>query len=249
MSEFYVGYVPKAPAGLRSYLRRIVVLLGVIALAVAGVLVGAQGAFPPAAFEFLEDTTFEGTIEEVPYPALLVSRPGGLGTSRYLLVGVGKHGAEEARGRHGQAVTLRGKLIYRDDQTMIELVTGTIRSTAAAAAAARFEDLGPATLTGEIVDTKCYTGVMNPGQGKVHRECAARCISGGIPPGFLVRTAGGPATVYLLAGASGEPLSKQLLPSVGEPITLSGVVRRSGDTLYLRLEPNQIYPRQRKPPS
>jgi hypothetical protein len=28
------------------------------------------------------------------------------------------------------------------------------------------------TLTGEIVDSKCYLGVMNPGQGKVHRDCA-----------------------------------------------------------------------------
>jgi hypothetical protein len=44
-------------------------------------------------------------------------------------------------------------------------------------------------LRGEIVDTKCYLGVMTPGEDKVHRGCAVRCISRGVPPAFLVRDA------------------------------------------------------------
>ena len=31
-------------------------------------------------------------------------------------------------------------------------------------------DFGEVTLAGEIVDSKCYLGVMNPGNGKVHRD-------------------------------------------------------------------------------
>jgi hypothetical protein len=47
--------------------------------------------------------------------------------------------------------------------------------------------LGTQTLIGEIVDSKCYLGVMNPGALIPHRACAIRCISGGIPPVLLVR--------------------------------------------------------------
>ena len=35
---------------------------------------------------------------------------------------------------------------------------------------------------GEIVDPKCFFGVMKPGEGKPHKDCAIRCILGGIPP-------------------------------------------------------------------
>lgn len=37
------------------------------------------------------------------------------------------------------------------------------------------------TLEDEIIDPKCYFGVI-PGKGKIHRSCAIRCISDGIPP-------------------------------------------------------------------
>jgi len=42
--------------------------------------------------------------------------------------------------------------------------------------------LGTQTLVGEIVDSKCFLGVMNPGQLTTHRACAIRCISGGVRP-------------------------------------------------------------------
>jgi hypothetical protein len=66
------------------------------------------------------------------------------------------------------------------------------------------EVIGTVELPGEIVDTKCYLGAMRPGVGKVHRACAARCLSGGIPPGLLVRDKAGGAFVFMLAGADGE---------------------------------------------
>jgi hypothetical protein len=66
--------------------------------------------------------------------------------------------------------------------------------------------LGTAALTGELVDTKCYFGVMRPATGKVHRGCAVRCLSGGVPPGLLVRDASGNGVVVLLVGGDGGPL-------------------------------------------
>jgi hypothetical protein len=70
---------------------------------------------------------------------------------------------------------------------------------------------------------------MNPGRSKVHRDCAARCISGGIPPALV--TAEG---VDLLAGADGRPLGAEILDLIAETVEVKGVVERTGDTLVLR---------------
>jgi hypothetical protein len=95
--------------------------------------------------------------------------------------------------------------------------------------------VGEVTLTGEIVDSKCYLGVMNPGRTKVHRDCAARCISGGIPPAFV--TADG---FYLLVGGDGRSVRHEVLDWVGETIEVTGTVQRSGETLILRAEPTSF---------
>ena len=62
-------------------------------------------------------------------------------------------------------------------------------------------DLGEHTLRGEIVDIKCYLGVMKPAHGKPHRSCAARCISGGIPPVLMVKDRDGDTNYLLLVSA------------------------------------------------
>ena len=103
-----------------------------------------------------------------------------------MLVAPGKHGADTlVAAFEGKHVRLQGQLIYRDGQTMVEIDPKTITAMEPTEnPALETADLGTATLTGEIVDSKCYLGVMNPGRGKVHRDCAARCLSGGIPPAF-----------------------------------------------------------------
>lgn len=68
------------------------------------------------------------------------------------------------------------------------------------------EGRGKVVLIGELVDTKCYFGVMRPATGKVHRACAVRCLSGGVPPGLLIRDSQDGARVILLTGAGGTPL-------------------------------------------
>jgi hypothetical protein len=115
---------------------------------------------------------------------------------------------------------------------MVEVVPGSVRAMKRGPAVVSVNTLGEETLTGEIVDSKCYLGVMNPGRTKVHRDCAARCISGGIPPAF-VTTDG----FYLLVGGDGRPLQHEVLGWVGETIQVRGEVLRSGETLILRAEP------------
>ena len=93
---------------------------------------------------------------------------------------------------------------------------------------------------GEIIDSKCYFGVMKPGRGKPHRACAARCISGGVPPVLLITDRRGERRYLLLVGANGQALSTELVPLVAEPVEVEGEVVRSGDLWYLRADPAAI---------
>ncbi len=244
MSDFYVGYLPKAPQTLARFVRRIVVGLGLLAVSVALVLVLGQMPFANSAFEFGKLRTFEGAIETRPYPALLVSRPGETEQeekySRYLLVAPGKHGAEDlVAGLAGKRVSLQGQLIYREGGTMVEIAPGSIKllDTGPASQAA-MRDLGAVTVTGEIVDSKCYLGVMNPGQGKVHRDCAARCLSGGIPPIFVTANEG---EQFLLIGPDRNALGRDALREfVAEPLTIRGEMLQRGDSRLLKIDPREL---------
>jgi hypothetical protein len=244
MSDFYVGYLPKAPQTLARFVRRIVVGLGLLAVSVALVLVLGQMPFANSAFEFGKLRTFEGAIETRPYPALLVARPGETEQeqkySRYLLVAPGKHGADNlVAGLDGKQVSLQGQLIYREGGTMVEIAPGSIKLLdAGPAAQAALRDLGPVTVTGEIVDSKCYLGVMNPGQGKVHRDCAARCLSGGIPPIFVTANEG---EQFLLIGPDRNALGRDALREfVAEPLTIQGELLQRGDSRLLKIDPREL---------
>ena len=232
--DFYVGYVPKAPAGLGKIVARIaagVLLAGLIA---GGLLIFGQPPFATSKFEYGEYHDYAGVIEEWPYPMLVTDN------ASFLLVAPGKHGlSDTVKGMQGKHVQLKGSLIERTPDRMIEVAPASIAAGArrSPAASQRIIDLGPVTLRGEIVDTKCYLGVMNPGEHKVHRDCAVRCISGGVPPAFLARDASGDSRVLLLAGEDGRALSRKVLPFVAEPLEISGVLVRTGPTLTLKADP------------
>jgi len=166
--------------------------------------------------------------------------------SGYGLVATGKFGAAElVEGFDGEQVRLLGTLIYRDDRTMIEVADGSI---------AVLDETDPEwrrvfrpplptgegrhTLVGEIVEAKCFLGVMKPGNLKPHRACAVRCISGGIQPVLVVRDAEGLATYYLLVSATGEPVNDAVLDMVAEPVEITGKIVRYADTLVLAADPS-----------
>jgi hypothetical protein len=238
-SEFYVGYVPQAPHRLAEAVRRFA--LGLVALSgiIAAVLVFAQSSFPASTFEFQNYKQFEGVLRERPYPGLLAP-------SEYLLVAPGKHGAADlVRGLDGRTVRLKGSLIYRDGVSMIEVLPSTIEPTGRAPAPdTATVELGNVTLAGEIVDSKCYLGVMNPGAGKVHRDCAARCISGGAPPALIAKDASGAVKMILLSGSHGLTLNRRVLDFVAERVDVSGRLMRSCGMLVIETDPTSIRRRQ-----
>jgi hypothetical protein len=233
MSEFYVGYLARAPERLGRHVFRIVIALGCLALLLALLLAFHQHPFAASTFEYRQYHDYDGAIVESPYP-ILVNRQ-----ARYLLVAPGKHGASElVTGLNLGNVELRGSLIRRGDDKMLEIVPGSIRTTSGQVKLDERVSLGHVSLTGEIVDSKCYLGVMNPGNGKVHRDCAVRCISGGIPPALIVKDMAGTVRTILLTASDGGALSPEVLDMVAEPVQITGQLFQSGSTLILQAAPN-----------
>lgn len=244
--EFYIGWEAKAAPGIGSAVRKAVIGLLILALLVPVVLAISQHTIGVCVFEWGTVKKFSGVLKLQPYPHLLVPRPGATGAqnnfSTYYLVAPFKFGLdrEKLSALDGKTVLLQGTLIYRGNQTMVEALPDSIK-----AAEKQFPllpgmetiALGKQTLTGEIVDSKCFLGVMNPGQLLPHRACAIRCISGGVPPVLLVRQKNGPAIYLLLVSADGKPVNQQVLDLVAEPLQITGEVERQGDLLILRADP------------
>ena len=243
--EFYIGWEAKAAPGIGKAVRRVVVVLLLIALLVPVALAISQRMIEVSVFEWGNIKNLSGIFQATPYPHLLVPRPDNVYKqqqfSTYYLVAPWKFGLkpEIVAALDGKSVTFKGTLIYRGNQTMIEVQPGTIQATNIANTAALPQTiaLGKQTLTGEIVDSKCFLGVMNSGQLTPHRACAIRCISGGVPPVLLVRQKDGPAIYLLLVSADGKPVNKQVLDMVAEPVEITGEVERQGELLILRADP------------
>lgn len=241
--DFYVGWQPRAPRPLARVLRRRALALLALVAAVAATLAWAHTRRPGARFEYGTSVELAGTVVASPFPHLLVERPGATddlpAASSYALVAPFKHGADAlVAGLDGRAVRLRATLAYRDGVVVAEVEPGSLaeepgpRPTGAEPVA-----LGRHTLAGEIVDSKCFFGVMNPGELKPHRACAARCISGGIPPVLCVRDAAGRASYLWLVDARGGPVNAEVLDLVAEPVEVTGEVERRGELLVLFADP------------
>jgi hypothetical protein len=244
--EFYIGWEEKAAPGIGKTVRRAVVGLLLVALLVPLALAVSQGMIGAGVFEWGMLKSFSGIFQAQPYPHLLVPRPGNTDAqpafSTYYLVAQWKFGLPpEAVARFdGKSVTLKGTLIYRGNQTMVETRPDWIQQNekSSTAPVPPTIPLGQQTLVGEIVDSKCYLGVMNPGQLTPHRACAIRCLSGGVPPVLLVRQKDGPPVYLLLVAADGKPVNQQILDLVAEPVQITGEIERQGGLLILRADPS-----------
>lgn len=239
---FYVGWQARAPARYGHFARAAVRWLLAGAVVVAAMLALLQRPFAPAAFEYGTVRSFEGVVRLAPAPHLAVDVPAASERAALLLVAPFKHGAEAlVADFDGRRVRLDGTLIHRGEATMVEVVPGSLQ--------ALDEDGPPAPapvshgvheLRGEIVDSKCWLGVMKPGEGKPHRACASLCIRGGIPPVLVVRAGDGRAETVLLVGPGGRAVNEDVLPFVAEPVAVQGELRRSGALWVLEADPASI---------
>jgi len=244
---FYVGYHPAAPASIAGGIRTAAIGLICLALASGATLAATQDRADPGVFEYGQLRTLHGQIREFPYPSLVVPGSGltdrEAAYTRYLLVAEGKHGAQLlTAGLDGQWADLHGTRIARGDREMLEIAAAGVAITPPAPNVRMGipmpapVSLGRMTLQGEIVDSKCWLGVMKPATGGVHRGCATRCVSGGIPPLLMTTDASGKMAHYLLTDASGRPAGAFYAEFVGRRVELTGEVIQDADLPVLRVE-------------
>jgi hypothetical protein len=233
--DFFVVYRDHDGGANRGWLRSLA-LFGVLAAALLGAgLVAVQSSVATnARFEFGTTREYAGVLVGDPVPLLVAD------DRTYFLVNPLKFEFDpEARASlTGRRVQLRATLIERGDQAMLEVVQGTVEELGPAAAGVvptLGESLGPVRLRGEIVDSKCYLGVMNPGHLKPHRACAINCLRGGIPPVLISRDPSGTTRQTVLVAADGVLLRDWILPWVAEPVELSGTLRRIGPLEILEI--------------
>src|SRR6266516_1919279 len=106
--DFYVGYVPKAPAGLGRIAARIAAGILLADFIAGALLILGQPPFATSKFEYGTYRDYAGVIEEWPYPILVTDN------ASFLLVAPGKHGlSDTVKGMQGKHVQLKGSLIER----------------------------------------------------------------------------------------------------------------------------------------
>lgn len=250
--EFFVGYDPPVPPRLARFVGRVVTGAGALALALAGVLAAGHVPLDGGTFEFGRPRPFSGTVVERPYPVVRLDATEGTnaGASRaVLLVAPGKHGADAVvGGLSGRHVTFTGTRVHRGAWEAIEIdPSSLVTGQAAAVAPVGAESPGRSTgslveLTGEIVDSKCFLGVMVPGAGKTHKDCASLCLRGGIPPAFHVQDRDGRSALLLVTHPSGEPMRGPAVQMAGEALSVTGSVDRHEGWLVLRTDPESWHP-------
>lgn len=212
--------------------------------------VPVPGIWVTASIEATEASEEAGTPARPPFGATAASADTPFTGAFLPLVGSGKYGPDAQLLAAGDRdLKLRGHRIERYGKQLIEVTGEAPLAGKAVAVPGRTPpaqvSLGHQTLRGEIVDSKCWFGVMKPGQGKAHKDCAIRCISGGAPPAFVVRAAG-PAgeertLILLLVAADGGSLARRILDLVAEPVEIEGEVSRLGDQLVLSTDPASIH--------
>ncbi|MEM7363917.1 MAG: hypothetical protein AAF525_07815 [Pseudomonadota bacterium] len=230
---FYVGYLPTPPT-IRKFFLLVIPMLLIVGAGVSWVVSTGQQTVGTGVWDVSAPQTFTGRITMDPYPSLHTS------SGDMLLVSQGKRDASEfVRSHIGEVVSISGFLINRGDWRMLE-VPGTdavsMVTDDGSIPAPNPQPLGQQTLTGEIVDSKCFLGVMKPGSGKIHRACASLCLLGGIPPVLLVKDSAGNHQGYVMVNEDGSSAARELASMVAVPVEVSGQFERRGSLIYMRLQ-------------
>ncbi|MEM9326779.1 MAG: hypothetical protein AAGA85_14030 [Bacteroidota bacterium] len=244
--EFYIGWQDKEPPGYRRAFFRFFALAFTLMLAFAILFVVAERGFVDSYFDYGHLTEMKGRLVLEPVPALITEEHGMKKTVP--LVGFGKFGAEPVvkhfQGQVGgdlsaYEVVLRGTIFRYQDKVWMELTEGeqsVLSYKRGAPLKRQIAQAGAIQLLGEIVDPKCFFGVMNPGSEAVHRSCAIRCISGGVPPLLALRENGEFTDYYFLTDDQLRGIHNQVLPYVGLPMQLSGEVVLYDDWKVLKID-------------
>jgi len=252
-NEFYIGWMANAPKSFAKFIKKYLVALLPVVIALAGLL--ALSKFAAGNFEFGQLTELKGIYFNSPVPCIKVINGKDIwGNVSYMtipLIGYGKHGAdgiitdiekEKNISLNQKEVTLKGTLLYNDGKTLMQIDKNDnpLIKISTAVISPEFlpkkKDLGIQTMKGEIVDPKCFFGVMKPGEGKPHKDCAIRCILGGMPPVLVVRNEKDEANYYLIVGANGEKMNEAVKDFVAEPVSVEAKLVQYDDWIVMYVQ-------------
>jgi len=254
--EFYIGWMPKASVSFVKNSRKVVLVIIIAAIIIALLAAMEQKKFSTANFEFGKLTEVKGIYFNKPVACIKVINGkdifGNLSYVTIPLVGFGKHGAEgviediekeKNISLNQRAISLNGTLLYNDGKLLMQIDSNdkpvtAIGNCAAESLLAAADNLGEQTIKGEIVDPKCYFGVMKPGQGKPHKDCAIRCISGGISPVLRVSNEKNETNYYLIVGANGEKMNEAVKDFVAQPVSIHAKAVKYVDWIVLYVDNN-----------
>lgn len=244
-APFYVGYLP-LPGAARRFLVPWLAANFVLLAAVGVVLAQQQRDPGDGAWDTATPVTYEGVLTLDPYPLLhVMDAEEAEGPLTVIPIEMAKLGSQERLADMGdRRVRLTGFPIRRGGRVVLGLEAGegAVEAMGPASPADEFAPvaLGTHTLVGEIVDPQCFLGAMKPGEGKPHKVCATLCITGGIPPVFVVRDEAGGTTTYLLMTADGGAFPPSHYGYIADAIEVAGAVERRGDLLVLLADLSSI---------
>lgn len=245
--EFYIGYSNKLDKGIGHFIKRVVLLIFVIMVGLVVLWSTNQEFANEGKFELGTKIELKGVLIAHPYPMLRIEANQQVGRD-VLLLGFGKFGAEQSLAQlddnklDGKQLKITGTLIYYDGKTLFEIDSDVEQNVEVGDYIGydyKEESLGLVNLKGEVVDPKCYFGVMKPGYGKIHRSCGIRCISGGIPPVYVVSNTDGTQNYFLMTDRNGRAVNDEVLDFVGLPTQLRGELVRIGEWLVIKTNPLQ----------
>ncbi|MBX7108967.1 MAG: hypothetical protein K1X61_10000 [Chitinophagales bacterium] len=258
--EFYIGYHARSPVEYKKFIRLVIFALLVVMYFTISFTVTNQRGFSAGIYQKDKLTELQGVLVADPFPAIRTfygkDLYGNPTVKTIPLVNYGKFGADPiiqnvAAGNNGQLadlwVKLRGKLIYRKGVALLELAEKekSILQVRQATKQERNDVSAPVitvmdsvTLQGQIIDPKCYFGVMKPGEGKPHSDCAIRCIAGGIQPMLMIRNRKGEESFFILRDTAGRALNNEILSFVGFPVLVKGNLTKVDDWWVLHSDPS-----------
>lgn len=247
--DFYIGWSDEAPKSYSGKAKKFF-FVALLSMVLVGVLfVTNQRGYIDSVYDYGVIQEFSGYLVKDPIWGLRVEEDGKIKTIP--LVGFGKMGPESTlmkmmethELKEGTMVTLRGMIFHYQGKYWMELTEGEnslVSSGTQTMLDREISMAGYMELEGEIVDPKCFFGVMNPAVKAVHRSCAIRCISGGMPPVLAIRENGAFVDYYFLHGKSMESIAQSLLPYVGVPVKISGEVAMYDDWKSLTIDPANL---------
>lgn len=251
--EFYIGWMQASPKSFVIHAKKFLVVIGILILVLGIVLSLQQRKFSTAVFEYGILTEVTGIYQNYPVPSIKIfSKTDANGKKEFItmpLVGYGKFGAQgiineleqqKGFGFHQHQLTLKGTLIYSDGKTLLQIDKHDepliAVQTNTSSLNTEVKELGTIDLIGEILDPKCYFGVMKPGRGKPHKDCAIRCIAGGISPVFYVRQRDAGPLYYLLLDENGKPVNEFVKDYVADPVKLHARAVKYDDWIVLYID-------------